>query len=82
MPKQIGMLFVLFMGLEIPLWSWMTRSVLDFSIELSLNRHIKQFIASEFQGWHKALCYDYENVKFLEETNLLHGTPFGLLLMV
>jgi hypothetical protein len=48
----------------------------------SLNRHTKQFIASEFQGWHKALCYDYENVKSLEETNLLGGTPLGLLLMV
>ncbi len=31
----------------------------------SLDQHIKQFIALEFQDLHKALCYDYKKEKSL-----------------
>jgi hypothetical protein len=34
------------------------------------NKRTKQLIAPEFHDQHKALCYDYKKVMFLEEANL------------
>jgi hypothetical protein len=34
------------------------------------NKHTKQLIGLEFHDQHKALCYDYKKVMFLEEANL------------
>ncbi len=36
----------------------------------SFNKHTKQFIALEFQDRHKALCYEYNNARSLEEVDL------------
>jgi hypothetical protein len=36
----------------------------------SFNKHTKQLIALEFQDWHKALCYEYNNARSLEEVDL------------
>jgi hypothetical protein len=69
--KQIGMLFILFMGLEI-LWSrWWT---CFFHLTLSIDKHIKQLIALEFHDQHKTFCYEYKNAMSLKEANLQYAT--------
>jgi hypothetical protein len=40
----------------------------------SFDRHTKQLIAPKLQGWQKALCFDYKNVRCLEEANLHYAT--------
>ncbi len=40
----------------------------------SFNKHTKQLIALELQGWHKALCLDYKNVRSLEEVDFHYVT--------
>jgi hypothetical protein len=35
----------------------------------SFDKHAKQLIMLEFHDQHKALCYDYKTIKFLEEAN-------------
>jgi hypothetical protein len=39
----------------------------------SLDQHIKQLIALEFQDLHKAFCYDYKKEKSLEEANVWYA---------
>jgi hypothetical protein len=80
MPKQIKMLSISFMGVEILLWRWSTRSELVFSFGLNLlidtlsNLLLMGLIAPKLQGWQKALSFDYKNVRCLEEADLHYAT--------